>query len=73
MAETVSESVYAFIRSYKGRHGIPPTIREIAEGCRLGTTSVHYHLKLLQAHRRITYTKRKARSIVLIEDSSQET
>jgi SOS-response transcriptional repressor LexA len=71
MSQVVSDSVYEFIRSYQARYHIPPTIREIADGCHLGTTTVHYHLKRLQANRRIAFTKRKARSIVLVEETHQ--
>jgi len=72
MSHPISDAVYDFIRSYQKRHRIPPTFREIADGCHVGTTTVHYHLKRLQASRRIRYTKRRARSIILLDEVQDE-
>jgi repressor LexA len=41
--------ILSFIQDYLDRNGYPPTIRDIARGCRISSTSVvEYHLNILQ-------------------------
>lgn len=65
MQQSTTERIYAFIDAYIQKHHIPPTVREIADGCYIGTTAVHHHLKALQNNGLIHRSKRKARSITL--------
>jgi repressor LexA len=67
MKQPTVERVYAFICAYIAQHHLPPTIREIADGCYLGSTAVHHHLKTLQAAGLIIREKGKARGIILPE------
>jgi repressor LexA len=61
------EAVLDFIKSYHGRKGFAPTIREIAEGVGLTSTSAALlHVKHLEAHGRITRAPDTARSIVVV-------
>jgi len=71
MSQTISDSVYDFIRSYQKRHRISPSVREIAAGCHVGTTTAHYHLKRLEAGGRIRCHKRRARSIILLDEPQE--
>jgi repressor LexA len=40
--------IFRFVREFTDREGYPPTQREIGEAVGLATSSVHYHLSLLQ-------------------------
>lgn len=72
MSQNVSEMVYEYIAKYQERHHIPPTVREIADGCHISTSTVHYHLKRLKASKWISFQKGKARSIVLSAEKHEE-
>jgi len=62
------QEILDFIRQFQARHGLTPTIREIAAGCGLSSTSnVSYWLDALELTGRIKRTRNKARSILLIE------
>ena len=63
----VTKRVLRFIRSYKAREHMAPTVREIQGGCELSSTSaVDYQLELLEdRHRAITRKPNVARSIML--------
>jgi len=63
--ETI-EIVYAFIKLYMQQHGYAPSLREIAAGCYLGTSSVLRHLDRLEAWGRITREPGRARSMSLV-------
>ncbi len=44
-----SERVFRFIVDFKRSHdGNSPTVREVAAGLKMGTTTVAYHLRLLE-------------------------
>lgn len=55
-------SVWRFIVAYVQQHGYPPTVREIAAGCYLASSSgAFYHLRKLEAEgilKREPYTAR---------------
>lgn len=43
------QSILSFIQDFLDRNGYPPTVRDIARGCRISSTSVvEYHLNILQ-------------------------
>lgn len=66
-----TEAVYAFIRDYVWQEGYAPSIREIAQGCRLGRTTVLYHLHRLVQWRLIRRSPGKARTIILVDSDNQ--
>src|SRR5262245_14323535 len=63
-----TEAVYAFIRDYVWQEGFSPSLRDIAQGCRLGRTTVLYHLHRLLQWGLIRRAPGKARSIILVDD-----
>lgn len=59
-------SVLAFVRDYTVRHSCPPTLREIASGCGLSSTSVAlYTVRLLVNRGYLTRIPGAARGVVL--------
>lgn len=50
------EQVLAFIQAYIGQHPYPPTVREIADGCGINTTTAQHHLVVLRELGRIKRT-----------------
>lgn len=42
-----TQRVYEYLKGYIEREGFPPTHREIAEACYIGTASVNRHLDRL--------------------------
>ncbi len=61
------ERMLAFIRQYIGAKGFPPTVREIATGLGLGSTSVvAYHLGALERAGRIERMPRVARGLRVV-------
>jgi hypothetical protein len=53
MSET-TERVFRYVVEFKRAHdGISPTVREIAVGVGIGSTTVAHHLRVLQRARRI--------------------
>jgi DNA-binding MarR family transcriptional regulator len=70
MTDDLTESVYSFIREYIHLHHLPPTLREIAEGCHIGRSTTLRHLDRLEAGGRLVREPGKARSICLIEPDS---
>lgn len=57
-------SVYSFIVSFMKDNGYPPTIREIAEGVGLSSTStIHHHLRKLQSKELITVVDQSPRAM----------
>jgi len=58
----------AYIKKYIKETGYPPTVREIAKGCGMSSTSVvTYHLAKLERQGKITRTSYTARGIVVNE------
>lgn len=62
--ETRQSTVLAFIEDFWKEHGYGPSLREIEEGCELGSTSVaEYHLHELERKGLIRRTREVARSV----------
>jgi SOS-response transcriptional repressor LexA len=66
MDNPTTEAVYHFIYDYIQTHKIPPTQREIAEGCFINQTSVRAHLKALVKAGRLYYLPGKRRTLTLL-------
>ncbi len=64
--------IYEFLQMYIERYHYPPSIREIASGCYLSTTTVAYHLDQLEAQGRIRRRRGRARGITVIPDANEE-
>ncbi|MBC8100116.1 MAG: helix-turn-helix domain-containing protein [Armatimonadetes bacterium] len=60
-----TERVYQFILSYCAERGLPPTQREMAEGCFMARSSVIRHLDMLDAHGLIVRELGAARGVLL--------
>ena len=67
----ITEAVYAFIKQYIQQYGYAPSLREIASGCYLGTSSVLRHLDRLEAWGRLARDPGRARSMRLMSQSSE--
>lgn len=67
MTDHLTETVYTFIRAYIHLHHLPPTLREIAEGCHIGRSTTLRHLDRLEAWGWLFREAGKARGIYLIE------
>jgi len=65
MYNPMTEAIYAFIECYIKEQGIPPSQREIAEGCYLVRSAVIRHLDRLEAYGRITRIHNTSRGIRL--------
>jgi SOS-response transcriptional repressor LexA len=63
--ETAEEVVYRFIRDYTHRHGTPPTLREIRDGCFMSLGNIYRRLDILEARGRIRRNRGKSRGIIL--------
>lgn len=64
MENRTKEKVYNFILQYTREYGYAPSIREIAEGIGLkSTSSVHSHLKKLQEDGKIEMRGNSPRAI----------
>jgi SOS-response transcriptional repressor LexA len=66
--EPEEEIVYKFIRDYTRRHGNPPTLREIRDGCFMSVGNVYRRLDILEARGRIRRNKGKSRGVILSDD-----
>jgi SOS-response transcriptional repressor LexA len=66
MQQETTEAVYNFIIHYIHTNNYPPTTREIACACYLGTSTVLRHLDKLEAWGRITRHPGRARSIAVL-------
>lgn len=66
---TVSDDeVWHFIKGWLSHCSYPPTVREIADGLKLkSTSSVHAHLRQLQRDGRIKFQAHQSRTIRLIQ------
>ena len=66
------QQIYDFILSFSGRHGYPPSVREIGEHVGLKSPStVHFHLKGLEAAGLITKDKGKTRAITVCPEQGE--
>lgn len=64
------KKIYNFIRGYWAREKMPPSIREIVDGCKISSTSiVAYHLAILQEQGIVNIQSRSNRTIVLVGTS----
>lgn len=59
------QQILRFIAAYKARHGAPPTLREIAEHCKIYLRGVQYHLERLERAGYLTRARKRSRSIAL--------
>jgi repressor LexA len=60
--------ILRFIADYKTRHGTPPTLREIAEHCKIYLRGVQYHLERLERAGYLTRGRRRSRAIELRQE-----
>lgn len=67
MHNSTTEVVYAFIWKYWQQEGTAPSIREIAQNCYLGRSTVQRHLDRLAAWGWIIQRHGRARSIILTD------
>ncbi|HME42943.1 MAG TPA: transcriptional repressor LexA [Syntrophorhabdales bacterium] len=73
MGSETREKVLQFIRRFKEKKGYAPTVREIAEGCRISSPSVvQYHLDSLEQEGLISRAREKFRSINLTKEKDIE-
>jgi repressor LexA len=67
---TKQQEVLAFIRSFQIRHGVPPTVREVAERFKVTPRAAFDHLKALErkgALQRRASAARTSRALTLVE------
>jgi len=62
-----TEAVYTFIKQYMEEWGLPPSQREIADGCYIARSAVVRHLDKLEAQGRIALIPGKSRGIRLLK------
>jgi SOS-response transcriptional repressor LexA len=60
-----TEMIYNTIQRYTRKRGFPPSIREIANVCELGTSTVTEHLLLMESRGIIERNEGQARTIVI--------
>ena len=60
--------ILRFIANYKARHGAPPTLREIAQHCKIYLRGVQYHLDRLERAGYLTRARQRARAIELRQE-----
>ena len=66
MSTTTRDRILAFVADYIRRHGVSPTIREIANGIGLSSAgSVQWHLAKLKAEGLLSETGGKTRSLIV--------
>lgn len=63
----MTETIYDFIREFITERKISPSLREIADACYIGHSTVIRHLDKLEADGRITREPNTARSIILLD------
>lgn len=61
--------VLEFIREYKSRHGIAPTLEEIADSLTVSKVTVFEHVQALEKKGHLRKTKNRSRAIELVEDA----
>jgi len=73
MGSQTREKILQFIRRFREKKGYAPTVREIAEGCKISSPSVvQYHLDSLEQHGLISRVREKFRSINLTKEKNAE-
>ena len=60
--------IVCFIADYKVRHGAPPTLREIAEHCKIYLRGVQYHIERLERAGYLTRARKRSRGIELRQE-----
>jgi len=60
--------ILRFIADYKARHGASPTLREIAEHCKIYLRGVQYHLERLERAGYLTRVRKRSRAIDLRQE-----
>ena len=66
MAYSASDEVFRFIKTYlKSHQQLSPSLREIAEGCHMHTSTAARYVELLAAEGRIERQPGRARTIRL--------
>ncbi len=72
MGSGTREKVFQFIRKFREKKGYAPTVREIAEGCKISSPSVvQYHLDSLEQDGLISRGREKFRSINLTAEEDR--
>jgi repressor LexA len=67
------DRVFTYICEYITDRGYAPSVRDICEGCDIGSTSTaHGYLKDLEKQNRIRYTSGKRRAIQLVDSDMYE-
>ena len=64
--------VLQFIRDYRHRHGIAPTLQEIGDTMGISRTSAYEHIVKLAAKKIVRYSRYLARSIEIVGDVRQK-
>ena len=73
MGSETRARVLQFIRRFREKKGYAPTVREIAEGCKISSPSVvQYHLDSLEQEGLISRAREKFRSINLAKEKNAE-
>ena len=73
MGSETREKVFQFIRRFRDKKGYAPTVREIADGCKISSPSVvQYHLDSLEQEGLISRAREKFRSINLTKEKDIE-
>jgi len=60
--------IVRFIADYKARHGTSPTLREIAQHCKIYLRGVQYHLERLERAGYLTRARKRSRGIELRQE-----
>ena len=64
VGDATRDRIYAAIRSFTLREGMPPTVRELmAEAGITSTGHMDYHLRILAQQRRISWRPGKSRTL----------
>lgn len=61
-----TQLVYNFIVKYVNENKLPPTLKEISDGCYLSKTSVRNHLSKLEGKGLIELREKISRGIILL-------
>ena len=73
MGSETREKVFQFIRKFREKKGYAPTVREIAQGCKISSPSVvQYHLDSLEQEGLISRAREKFRSINLTKEEDKQ-
>jgi repressor LexA len=60
--------IVRFIADYKARHGTSPTLREIAQHCKIYLRGVQYHIERLERAGYLTRARKRSRGIELRQE-----